>query len=41
MTTTEGTTFHTVYEGIYSYYNKSIEWLKQDMNTTMNSVYSW
>lgn len=41
MTTTEGTTFHTVYEGIYSYYNKSIEWLEQDMNTTMNSVYSW
>ncbi|HJC18139.1 MAG TPA: hypothetical protein H9937_09315 [Candidatus Alistipes stercorigallinarum] len=41
MTTTEGTTFHTVYEGIYFYYNKSIEWLKQDMNTTMNSVYSW
>lgn len=41
MTTTEGTTFHTVYEGIYSYYNKSIEWLEQDMNTTMTSVYSW
>lgn len=41
MTSSEGTTFHTVYEGIYSYYNKSIEWLKQDMNTTMNSVYSW
>lgn len=41
MTSTDGTTFHTVYEGIYSYYNKSIEWLKQDMNTTMNSVYSW
>lgn len=41
MTTTEGTTFHTVYEGIYFYYNKSIEWLNQDMNTTMTSVYSW
>lgn len=41
MTTTEGTTFHTVYEGIYFYYNKSIEWLKQDMNTKMTSVYSW
>lgn len=41
MTTTEGSTFHTVYEGIYPYYNKSIEWLKQDMNTTMTSVYSW
>lgn len=25
MTSTDGTTFHTVYEGIYSYYNKSIE----------------
>lgn len=25
MTTTEGSTFHTVYEGIYPYYNKSIE----------------
>lgn len=41
MTTTEGTTFHTVYEGIYFYYNKSIEWLKQDMNTTMTCAYSW
>ena len=41
MTTTEGSTFHTVYEGIYPYYNKSIEWLKQDMNTKMTSVYSW
>ena len=42
MTTTEGTTFHTVYEGTYFYYyDKSIEWLKQDMNTTMTSVYSW
>lgn len=41
MTSTEGTTFHTVYEGIYSYYNKSIEWLEQDKNTTMTSVYSW
>lgn len=41
MTTTEGTTFHTVYEGIYFYYNKSIEWLEQDMNTTMTSAYSW
>lgn len=41
MTSNEGTTFHTVYEGIYSYYNKSIEWLAQDMNTTMTSVYSW
>ncbi len=25
MTTTEGSTFHAVYEGIYPYYNKSIE----------------
>ena len=41
MTTTDGTTFHTVYEGIYFYYNKSIEWLKQDMNTKMTSAYSW
>lgn len=41
MTATDGTTFHTVYEGIYFYYNKSIEWLKQDMNTKMTSVYSW
>lgn len=41
ITSTEGTTFHTVYEGIYFYYNKSIEWLKQDMNTTMTSAYSW
>lgn len=41
ITSTEGTTFHTVYEGIYFYYNKSIEWLKQDMNTKMTSVYSW
>lgn len=41
MTATDGTTFHTVYEGIYFYYNKSIEWLKQDMNTTMTSAYSW
>ena len=41
MIATDGTTFHTVYEGIYFYYNKSIEWLKQDMNTKMTSVYSW
>lgn len=41
MTSTEGTTFHTVYEGAYTVIDKSIEWLKQDMNTKMTSVYSW
>lgn len=41
MTSTEGTTFHTVYEGAYTVIDKSIEWLKQDMNTTMTSAYSW
>lgn len=40
-TTTEGDSFHTIYTGEYISIDKSIEWVVEDMNTQMTSVYSW
>lgn len=41
LTTEEGDTFHTTYNGEFHPIDKSIEWVAQDMNTQMTSVYSW
>lgn len=41
LTTTDGKSFHTIYEGDFLLTDKSIEWIAQDMNTQMNRVYSW
>ena len=41
LSTTDGDSFHTIYEGDFLLIDKSIEWVAEDMNTQMTTALSW